>query len=152
MKGLYCLHCRVTNWLQNMFQDGSSTYNRGQFLENLIYDGKKTFTVLRWRRPWCLKNSQKPSRTICKIIQNFVTLPPLTLLCGCHKRMAPYLKIKPLRIENIILDFNWTLLVQGLLKNMKTQIFACDSLLRSFCFPRIFYILITNGRPGSVWK
>ena len=47
MKELYCLHCRVTDYLQNMFQDGSSTYNRGQFLENLIYDGKKAFAVLR---------------------------------------------------------------------------------------------------------
>ena len=136
-----------------MFQDhGSSITKAKQFLENLIYDGKKTFAVLRWRHPRGLKNTQKPSKTICKIIQSFLTLPPLTALCGRHKRMTPYLEIKPLRIENIILDFNWTLFVQGLLKNMATQTFAYDSLPRSFCFPRISYILITNGRRGSVWK
>ena len=135
-----------------MFQDhGSSITEVKQFLENLIYDGKKTFAVLRWRLPRGLKNTQKPSGTICKIIQSFLTLPPLTALCGRHKWMTPYLKIKPHRIENI-LDFNWTLLVQGLLKNMTTQTSAYDSLPRSFCFPRIFHILITNGGRGSVWK
>ena len=132
------------------FQDhGSSITKAKQSWENLIHDGKKTFAVLRWRCQRGLKNTQKLSRTICKIIRSFLTLPPLTALCGRHKRMTPYLKIKLLRIEHIILDFNWALFVQGLLKNMTTHY---DSLPRSFCFPRIFHTLITNGRRGSVWK